>query len=154
MNESKKIKFVIDSDLRLIPFIGAAVNGICSLLLASEMECYQMELCVVEAVTNSIKHAYGLRKGNDVEIEVFVYPEKFVFKVWDEGVRLEQSLFEQKKNMKFKFDADKDAEIPERGRGLAIINEIMDEVTYETLEGKNIITMMKWINTEKEHDDK
>jgi len=154
MNELKKIKFTIDSNLGLISFVGAAVNGICSLLLASEVECYQMELCVVEAVTNSIKHAYGLRKGNDVEIEVFVYPDKFVFKVWDEGTRMEQSLFEKKKNMKFKFDADKDAGIPEKGRGLAIINEIMDEVTYETVEGKNLITMMKLINTEKEHDNK
>ena len=66
--DAKRIKFTIESKLENVPLIGMSVSKLCSLIHLSDIETYQIELCVVEAVTNSIKHAYGLETGRQVEV--------------------------------------------------------------------------------------
>ena len=151
---ARKIKFIIDSDLTLIPLVGSAINKICLLTSLSQIECDQIELCAVEAITNSIKHAYGLKKGNDVEVEMSLYDDKITIKVYDEGVVMDKDLFEKIKRDSMKSYASDIQSIPESGRGIAIITEIMDELTYETKGKKGILTMTKIFSPkEKKSED-
>jgi len=53
--EPKKIKLTIDSDLTHVFLVGLAVNKICSHIPLTELQSYQIETCVVEAVNNTIK---------------------------------------------------------------------------------------------------
>ena len=68
----RKVKLIIESDLDDVPLVGIAVNRFCSYAAFSETDAFNIELCVIEAVTNSIKHAYGRKKragGDD-----YLYP--------------------------------------------------------------------------------
>ena len=91
-----------------------------------------MELCVVEAVNNAIEHAYGNEQGHEVEIVISLFVDQIIFKVCDTGKAIDSKHIPEKKSG-----------LHERGRGLEIINEVMDDVTYETSDGKNMLTMRK-----------
>lgn len=70
---------IIDSDVSDVFLIGLSVNRICLEIPVSEIEAYQIEVCVVEAVNNTIKHAYGNEKGHEVEVLIDVNEEWIVF---------------------------------------------------------------------------
>jgi serine/threonine-protein kinase RsbW len=105
-------------------------------------EAFQIELCVVEAVTNSIKHAYRLEAGHQVEITLSIVSDKFIFDICDTGIPMDSKLLEEK-SPSLSFDADNLESISEKGRGLAIIKKIMDTVTYTSKQGKNCFSMRK-----------
>ncbi|NQU03691.1 MAG: ATP-binding protein [Syntrophaceae bacterium] len=141
---SKKIRFVIDSDLANVSLVGMAVHKICSEIPLSDMESYSIELCVVEAVNNSIIHAYDNKRGNSVEINFVLHSDRLILEICDEGTSMTPDKLDQRDV--FSVDPDDIESIPEGGRGLAIIKEVMDSVAYRTEDGKNYFTLMKKID--------
>ena len=139
----KQIKLTIDSHLQNVFLIGLAVNKICSHLGFSELDSYQLELCVVEAVNNVIIHAYKKEAGHEVKVTFRLHPDKLIIDVCDAGKPMEHDLLE-KKNLSFlEFDPEDLGSIPEGGMGLVIIKEIMDSTGYKTEDGNNHLTMTK-----------
>ena len=134
----KEIKLIIDSDLTNVSLIGITVNKICTQIPLNKIEAYQIELCVVEAVNNAIKHAYKNETGHDVTVFIKLYLDRITFLVCDTG-----KTMELKQPADLKFDPADLENLPESGRGLFIIHQIMDEVTYETIEDRNVLTMTK-----------
>lgn len=135
---AKTVKLTIDSNLEDVFLIGLAVNNICSHIPYAELESNQIEICVVEAVNNTIKHAYKGEAGHDVEVLVALYLNRITFQVCDCGKTIKPG-----KMPKLEFDPNDLENLPEGGMGLFIIHEVMDEVAYETSKGKNILTMTK-----------
>ena len=123
--------------------IGLAVNKISSHIGLNELESYRLELCVVEAVNNAIIHAYDKEAGNKVEVVFNIYPDRLVLDVYDTGKPIQGNLLEQKDISSLEFEPDDPDSIPEGGRGLAIMKEIMDSMDYKTEDGKNCLTMTK-----------
>ncbi|PXF58049.1 MAG: ATP-binding protein [Deltaproteobacteria bacterium] len=138
----KVIKIVIDSKLEEVPSVGRKVREICLSMRLPSFEAFQIELCVVEAVTNSIKHAYRLEAGHQVEITLSIVSDKFVFDICDTGIPMDSKLLEEK-GPALSVDADNLESISEKGRGLAIIKKIMDNVVYTSKQGKNCFSMRK-----------
>jgi serine/threonine-protein kinase RsbW len=136
--EAKGIKLTIDSHLEHIGLVGLAVQGLCSYVGFSEVEAYQIQLCVVEAVTNVVKHAYGAQAGHEVRVEVTLNPDRISFRIMDEGKTMKPLSREP-----LEFAPTNLAAIPEGGLGLHIIQTVMDEVDYQTADGTNILTMHK-----------
>jgi len=137
----KKITFLIDSNLNNVSFVGVAVRGICNYLSISEKDTYYLELCVVEAVNNAIKHAYDSEAGHTVEINVICSNNDMAFEISDNGKRMPVY-----RPCSFDFDADDLCVIPECGMGLYIIDSVMDEVTYRSDCDKNTLTMRKYFH--------
>ena len=135
------IRLIIDSRLGNVSLVGGAVRGIAETLSMDSTTSYQLELCVVEAVTNDIKHAYHLQAGHSVEVDVLLYPDRLTFRICDTGERMNPA-----KVRPFGFDPSKVETLPERGMGVYIMNSLMDEVHYETLGGQNILTLVKYLN--------
>ena len=79
----KKIRFIIDSDLESVALVGMSVRKICSLTPFSENESFQIELCAVEAVNNSIIHAYNSAPLCEVEIILTVKEDCLSIEVCD-----------------------------------------------------------------------
>ncbi len=146
----KKIKLVIESKLHNVCLIGMAVNKLCSLAQFSDIESYQIELCIVEAVTNSIIHAYEKKAGHHVEVVFTFDKSKLIFDVYDTGKPLNKKILNKKNRSSLDIDLDNMACLPEDGRGLTIINKIMDQVEYKTGNGKNCFTMTKKYNLMQE----
>jgi len=142
----KSIRFVIDSDLENVPLVGMSVNRLCSLVPFPETEAYIMELCVVEAVNNSIIHAYHNQRGGEVETVFSLYPDRLVIQVFDSGTSMSESVVQRKDLPVSQADPTIIQDIPESGRGIGIIKSIMDYIDYSTDSGRNCLTMTKVIN--------
>ncbi len=142
----KRIKLIIESKLENVPLIGITINKLSSLIFLSDIESYKIELCVVEAVTNSIKHAYGNEAGQDVEVVFTLYADRLTIDVCDTGKPLDQNIMNKKNVSSLDVDLDDIANLPEGGRGIAIIKEIMDTVSYKSEKRKNVLTMAKRLN--------
>ena len=136
------IRMVIESRLENVSLIGGAVRGIAEGLSIDSMGSYHLELCVVEAVTNVIKHAYHLEAEHSVELEILIQPDRLTFKVSDSGDSMDIS-----KISSLQFDPSKVKTLPERGMGTFILKSLMDEIGYEIVKGRNVLTMSKSIKT-------
>lgn len=134
----KTITFLIDSKLENVSLAGVAVRGICNYLSLNEIDTYYLELCVVEAVNNAIKHAYKMEEGHAVEIDIAYSNREITFKISDTGNKMD--LYGPRR---LDFDPEDLGAVPEQGMGLYIINSIIDEVAYRSEGGKNTLTMRK-----------
>ena len=67
----------------------------------------------------------------------------FILDVYDTGKAMDQSCLKKANISSFENDPNDLDNIPESGRGLAVIKETMDSMTYETKDGKNCFTMTK-----------
>ncbi len=98
-----------------------------------------LNLVLEEMVSNIIFYAYP--EGTDAEIELMAeYDGKeLTFVLSDQGREFDPTL---------KEDADVDVNPIDReigGMGIWIVKNIMNQVTYQRLEGKNLLTMKKEI---------
>ena len=106
--------------------------------LGLDMEL-QMNLNLVmeEMVSNVIFYAYPEGKTADIELSAECNGRELTFVLSDKGREFDPTL---------KEDADTDVDPMDReigGLGIYIVKNIMNEVTYQRLEGKNLLTMKK-----------
>lgn len=141
MEAAGMIKLVIESRLENVALVGGAVRGIADMLSIDRIACYHLELCVVEAVNNAIKHAYHFEAEHSVEVELLRFRDRLTFRVCDRGESMKPA-----KVAPFCFDPLKVETLPEGGMGVFILSALMDEVSYETVNGRNILTMTKYLN--------
>ena len=106
--------------------------------LGLDMEL-QMNLNLVmeEMVSNVIFYAYPEGKHEEIELVAESDGKELTFVLSDKGKEFDPTL---------KEDADPNVNPMERdigGMGIYIVKNIMNEVTYQRLEGKNLLTMKK-----------
>jgi len=138
--EHQGIKLSIDSRLENIGLVGLAVQALCAYVGFSESDAYQIQLCIVEAVNNVVKHAYGGQPGHEAVVVVKVFPDRISFQIVNTGKTMEPT-----KQKKIEFVPADRAALPESGWGLHIIRTVMDEVSYQTVDGTNIFTLDKYL---------
>jgi serine/threonine-protein kinase RsbW len=145
INVIKRITLSIESQYDNVPLLSAAVHKLCSLIPFGDKDTYATELCVTEAVVNSIKHAYQDEPDHTVAVIFCLLATELVIEVQDTGKSMDPALLEVKIDAALKFDTIDTDNIPESGRGLAIIQSYMDEVHYRVEEDGNYLTMKKKI---------
>jgi serine/threonine-protein kinase RsbW len=138
--QEARISINIDSRLDQVHLVGYAVHGICSQLGLGDIVVYQIELAVVEAVNNAIKHAYGTRAGHPVEVVISVNEKRLQCEICDRG----ETLPFLQKGQVLDFDPRNKRDLPEGGMGLHIMEQVMDEVTYHVRDdGWNCLILSK-----------
>ena len=98
-----------------------------------------LNLVMEEMVTNVIFYAYPEGKTAEIELLAESNGKELTFVLSDQGKEFDPTL---------KDDANPDVNPAEReigGMGIFIVKNIMNEVTYQRLEGKNLLTMKKSI---------
>ncbi|MCC7431305.1 ATP-binding protein [bacterium] len=136
----RKIKFTVDSNLEDVALIGTAINHLCLTYFSQEIiDAYSVELCVIEAANNCVKHAYKNEAGNLIEVILAFNTEKLEIEISDYGT----SIPKFNNNPTLTFDPNKIETLPEGGMGLFLIFSIMDKVSYTTQKGKNTLTFFK-----------
>ena len=106
--------------------------------LGLDMEL-QMNLNLVmeEMVSNIIFYAYPEGKPEDIELTAEYNGKELIFVLSDHGKEFDPTA---------KEDANPDVNPIDReigGMGIYIVKNIMNKVTYQRLEGKNLLTMKK-----------
>lgn len=138
----RAIRMVIDSELSNVSLMAVAVNRICSLLGLDDVLSYQIELCVSEAVTNSIRHAYGGHSGHEVSLLLSVESERLNLECSDTGTPMKPDQV-QRLTRGCEIRDWPESQLPEGGRGLQIMHDVMDQVCYLRDGGVNRLQMTK-----------
>jgi len=139
----KHIRLEIKSRLENTDLVGKSIYGICNLAGMTPAETVRVELCLVEAVTNCIKHAYGEKnRDSTVRIEITLTDNDLRVKVLDQGTPMPDGLLDAARNPP-PFDPENIEALTTNGRGLMLINEIMDKVNYLEEDGWNCLVMIK-----------
>jgi serine/threonine-protein kinase RsbW len=99
-----------------------------------------LNLVMEDMVVNVISYAYP--QGTDAEIELMVTSDgkELTLVLSDQGREFDPTM---------KQDSDMSVNPAERelgGMGIFIVKNIMNEVTYQRINGKNLLTMTKIIN--------
>ena len=141
----KGLSFTIDSDLGNVSLVAVAVNRICAQLGLDEMSAGQVELCIAEAATNAIRHAYHDEPGHTVAIALTASPNQLHIEVSDSGTPMpaEQEHRLVHGTRGWEVPATDRSSLPEGGRGLQIIHDLMDEVSYVRAGNLNRLMMTK-----------
>jgi len=121
------IEITMNSRVDLANLIHAASDEICRLAGFDEDACLNLGLALREATVNAVKH------GNQMVLE---RPVRVLFDIDDES--LEVTI--QDKGKGFNFRRAADPRLPENiektnGRGLFLMRNFADEVTFEHEEG-------------------
>lgn len=142
----RKVKLIIESDLDDVPLVGIAVNRFCSYAAFSETDAFNIELCVIEAVTNSIKHAYGEKSGYEVVIIFTLSDKEAVFEICDKGKPMDPEKLKKADLATSHVEKQHIDSIADCGRGLGIMKEIMDGVEYRTGDELNCLVLKKSVS--------
>jgi serine/threonine-protein kinase RsbW len=144
---ANRIHLTIDSNLADVFLVGLLINSASRFVGLDETEAYQMELCVVEAVNNTIRHAYGGQAGHEVAVSAAISPSRLEFSVADRGSPISGDVLAARRWEASAADHDPFAldQLPEGGMGLEIMREVMDQVDYESRGGVNCLRMTKRI---------
>jgi serine/threonine-protein kinase RsbW len=139
----REVRLTIDSDLEMASPAGVFLNRVCELAGMGEVERFQIEVCVVEAVNNSIRHSYGGRKNHPIHIGLRLDAEGIFVEVSDNGVPAERKRIEEPRQSVLDFNPADLNGLPEGGMGLPIIRKVMDKVEYTSCDGTNRFRMWK-----------
>ena len=139
----KRIAFEIESRLEAVPLLGQVACLLCTTAGFTPIEGSQVEVCVVEAVNNAIQHAYQGDSEHSVQLEVTLLPGQLIFDVWDSGTPADAARMNADHRGALEIQSDCVNDIPEGGRGLPIIQEVMDSFEYTPGTERNRFRMIK-----------
>ena len=130
---------ILPNDVDTIPQLNEYIDCICEENGIDMEIAMSLNLAIEEAVVNVMSYAYPDGAQGEVKIESAVDPNQITFVITDNGIPFDPTA---------KEDANPDINPMERdigGMGIYIVKNIMNEVSYQRLEGKNLLTMTKEI---------
>ena len=143
-DQGQTLRLEIDSDLANTTLIAMAVRGLCAMTALSPVEVNRVELCVVEIVNNAIEHAYNHEKGHKVEVAAHLAQSALTLTVSDWGKAMGKGKLE---SPSMPVDLDDPALWLDSGRGLPIVQSLMDSVSYHRNGDKNSFVLLKHIKS-------
>ena len=133
-------KFNITSDYGEVIKINKSIREHLSGNKIETYVCNAVEICLTEALNNVIKHAYKGENSNQIDIIIRINNNQLEIEIVDEGSPRKNLIISE-----LNFDPAKIDNLPESGMGLYIIKQLMDELNYYSLNGKNYFTLRKQI---------
>jgi serine/threonine-protein kinase RsbW len=128
------ISLQIDSRLECVAGLGHRIKALCHEQGMDEMNSYQVQTAVTEAINNAIIHAYDNRPGYKVSLNWTLLDQTICIEVSDEGKRMTI----------IPLDVEPSLEA-ETGRGWWIMRRWMDQVDYVSKNGLNRLIMYRKI---------
>lgn len=105
-------------------------------ILSAETD--KLEICLVEALNNVYEHSYENSGEGNVEIKLSLLERAIRIEISDNG-KARSSL----KPAVLEFDPEDIENLPEGGMGLYLIESIMDETRYTSINNRNTLNMIK-----------
>lgn len=133
------IIFRIPAKLDDTRLLGYSVHALFDNLGFTETIAYQLELALIEAANNIVKHAGLASSKSLINMKLAVMNDKVVCTFIDQGkpvdFLLKSSPNDTVRNV---------GNLPVSKRGLLIVCDVMDQVSYKRVNGKNILTLVKY----------
>lgn len=145
------IVLTIESRLANLAFVGVAARAVAAAAGLPPDACGQVELCVVEAVTNSIRHAYENRPGHEVRVLLRAGGGRFEIEVRDRGRALPVERLSQPPVLA-EPSPDEPEALAESGRGHFLMASLMDELRFAHEDGENVVRMARRLRAAERSD--
>lgn len=128
------IKLEIPSNLKLIYVLDSVISEILNEMEFDKEAIQQVNLAVVEAGTNAVKHGNKNDPNKAARFYFGVYPDKITIKIEDEGEGFQPEQVDDPLNPENLLRTS--------GRGIFLIHMCMDEVEFNDF--GNEISMVKY----------
>ena len=142
ISSGSSIIFRIPAKLTDTQLLGLSVNALFANLGFDKIEAYKLELAIIEAAHNIVKHSCGEEKEayltmkfaatDDKVICTFIDCGKYANFLKDNGLGDNSTTTIQS--------------LPLGRRGISIICDVMDEVSYRRAGDKNVLTLVKYLS--------
>ncbi len=140
--ETGKINLSIDSDMRQVQHVGEAVRCLCSQLSLTGAKPSSVELAVVEAVNNSIEHAYQSQSGNSVDVAFEYDADCLNIRIKDYGMPMPKVVAGRlSTDVSMPKPSDDLDGLPVSGWGMELLKSVCDEVTYNRNKSCNTLSL-------------
>lgn len=136
MRGRRTIHFSVEADFPSVRLLAAACHGVLAEWGLSSERRALLELAVVEAATNVVRHAYGGRGGR-VELDLAREGAVLTLSVVDSGTAFDPTCVPAPREP----DPADPSTWPEGGMGLPIIRAACDELRYLSEGGRNSLTL-------------
>lgn len=127
----------LTNDIQQVPQLADFVDMVCEEVGMDMAVAIQMNLAMEEAVVNVMSYAYPADTVGDVTIEAVTIADQLQFTITDCGTPFDPTA---------KEDVDTTLSAEERpigGLGIHLVRQLMDSITYERIDGKNVLTLRK-----------
>jgi serine/threonine-protein kinase RsbW len=123
---TREVRLRIPARAEYITLCRLALSGLAGARELSDELVGDLKLALTEAVSNSVRHAYGGDAGGHVDITFALRPDAIVVEVVDDGAGFDPFAPPS-------FEGD---ELSEGGLGIAIIRTIADELELDSQPGR------------------
>ena len=128
---------ILANDISELSKLHAFIEGVGEDFLLTPDVVFNLDLVIEEAVVNIIHYAYPKEEHQYIYLSAHVHEGSIVFVLTDTGKEFDPTLAPE---------ADITLSAGEReigGLGIFLIRQIMNEVRYQRIEGKNVLTLEK-----------
>ena len=132
-----KKEIVINNQIEELERLAIFVEEVADELGLDPELTMNLNLALEEVVSNVILYAYPREMGEKITIMAQCNNQNLVFTITDKGKEFDPTKVEE---------ADVTLSAEDRqigGLGIFLVKNIMNEVTYQRLEGKNVLTLKK-----------
>ena len=131
------------NDLSQIPELNNFVKSVSDRLNFESSMSSQLMLAVEESVVNVISYAYPIGTKGNITVTAHGTENDIKFIITDEGKAFDPT-------QAHKVDTTLSAEDrPIGGLGILLVQQLMDTINYERVDGKNVLTLKKNYNNKK-----
>lgn len=131
-------KFAITSEYHNITVVNKKIKAFCLMELVPQNVIDAVEVCLMEALNNVIKHSYEGKPGNKIDLIVGISNYRIDIDILETG--LPRTNFDKPI---LEFDPDDINSAPEGGMGLFIIESLMNSTSYSSKNGLNVTSFSK-----------
>ena len=132
-----KRSLTLPNDIETIPQLNEFMDAVCEEVGFDMSTTMSLNLAMEEAVVNVMSYAYPEGTKGDVTIEAVANESGAKFIISDSGTPFDPTV---------KEDVDTTLTAEDRpigGLGIHLVRQIMDSVSYEYINGKNVLTLRK-----------
>ncbi|REL25333.1 ATP-binding protein [Thalassotalea euphylliae] len=141
----KKVQLSITSCYEHVSLVAIGIcNMICSCYDIDEFSA-AIELSFVEVANNVVEHAYSDEKDHEIGFELALQSDQVSITIIDTGSAMPAANMEREIDWD-SLDKDDIDSWDTSGRGLQIVKDLMDEVSYWSDSGRNYFKMVKKVS--------
>jgi len=133
----RSVTLIIDSRVENVSLTAMTAHRLSEASGLTSQQCYNIELCVAEAVTNVVEHTFGFETGHPVEVEISLYDDRIEIVISDDGKPVPAP-----KPRSIEFDPEDLSTLLEGGRGLFLLEQLLSRVEYERDGDRNRLTLV------------
>ncbi|AUX93462.1 ATP-binding protein [Mixta gaviniae] len=136
------------ASLNSLPVLGEQLRRFFAPLALEESWIFMLDLALCEAATNIIRHGYRQDRGKSYVVTMAIEEACALVTLRDSGEPIPAALLNTAAAPPAPAQEADDAEIAlallsESGRGLRLIHDCVDDVSYRQTQGENCLTLIK-----------